>query len=97
MECPAEVESLLLKIVGIALVNIRGVGFLESDANGCANEADHVHNLPNLIENFSRSGLRYYMDVYRPEYLRLFGDTGRGKLFESAWKALDEYVASEAN
>jgi hypothetical protein len=34
-------------------------------------EADHVHNLPNLLASFSTSTdlLRYYRDVSQPVYL----------------------------
>ena len=93
MECPTEVASLLLKIIGLALLNVRGFGFTKGDANRCAIEADHVHNLPGLIENFSAGALRYYLDVARPEYCRLVAnEPGMIKLFEPAWSQLDEYA-----
>jgi hypothetical protein len=93
MKCPTDVASLLLRIIGLALLNVRGFGFTKGDANRCAIEADHVHNLPDLIENFSAGALRYYLDVSRAQYRRLIAnEPGTSKLFESVWDQLDEYM-----
>ena len=92
MECPDEIAPLLLRITGIGLMNIRGRAW-QGGAERCAIEADHVHNLPGLLADFTQSGLRYYMDVFRPEYLRQVDSTGGAGLFEPIWKSLDEYRA----
>jgi hypothetical protein len=93
MECPDGIALLLLKIIGIGLINVRGFAWQGGGAEPCAIEADHIHNLPGLLANFTQSRLRYYMDVYRPEYLRQVGSTGGAALFEPIWKSLDEYRA----
>ena len=92
MDCPKELEGVLLQIVSLALVNIRGFSFNSPDLKRCGIEADHVHNLPNLIRDYSLSGLQYYLDVYVKEYVRLVGsDSGSVKLFEPLWSKLKDY------
>jgi hypothetical protein len=89
MDCPREIEAVLLKILSLALVNVRGFSFTDQDVKRCGVEADHVHNLPGLIGNYSESGLNYYLDVYIPEYVRLVGrDAGTVKMFEPLWADL---------
>lgn len=97
-ECPVEIEAALLKILSLALVNIRGFGMTEPDAARCAAEADHVHNLPSLIGSYSAGALGYYLDVCVPEYVRLVGqNSGTAKLFQPLWEKLREYQQKQNN
>lgn len=96
MRCPSETESILLKIIAQALLRIRALGFTEGDANKCAIEADHVHNLPMLIENYSEGGIRYYLDVYRKEYIRALGsDRDSPRWFQPLWDQLESLTKTK--
>jgi|SRR5579859_1132496 len=96
MRCPDEVAGCLSRIVSVALVNVRGFGFTQGDARRCAIEADHVHNLPGLIVNFSMGALRYYYDVARPEYIRqLTKDKGTLLMFQPLWDELEAYLNTQ--
>jgi hypothetical protein len=64
--CPAEVASLLLEILYRSIVQI---GCNAQDAEYCFLEADHIHNLPELVRNYAPRRLLWYWDVERPLYL----------------------------
>jgi len=62
MKCPPDVAEVLAEIIYWALVRIRGYGFA-GDARRCAHEADHAHNLPALIYDYSPDLLLYYFSL----------------------------------
>jgi hypothetical protein len=68
MPCPPELASILAQILQYGLVRIRAYGW-EKDADRCALEADHLHNLPMLLSDFKAEMLDYYWNVERPCYL----------------------------
>jgi hypothetical protein len=51
MKCPTEIAVIILEIVKIGILTIRATG--ASDAKQCFVEADHIHNLPALLKNYS--------------------------------------------
>lgn len=57
---------------------------------GCANEADHLHNLPSLLSNYSPGLLRDYWEVERPAYCNR-GD-GHPEAFAPAWERLQHLL-----
>ncbi len=69
MPCPAEIAEILLCILQTGLLRIRSLAWQEC-TELCAIEADHIHNLPSLIMNYSPEKLLYYWDIERSEYLR---------------------------
>jgi hypothetical protein len=69
LACPEEVKEVVLDILHIAVLSIRIAGW-NGDADYCALEADHIHNLPGLLKNYSVEKLRYYLEAERPDYLR---------------------------
>jgi hypothetical protein len=70
MACPPEIARILLAIIQTATLHIRAAGW-SGDAKRCAAEADHIHNLPGLVADYSQEGLRYYWQVEKPSYERL--------------------------
>lgn len=69
------------------LLNIRGAAHA-GDAAQCFAEADHLHNLPELLRNLDHEELhRYYWEVMRPGYLRV-SNPDRPKAYEALWEEL---------
>jgi hypothetical protein len=83
MKCPPEIADILLEILGAAILRIR-LG--SSERTFC--EADHVHNLPSLIRDYSPERLRYYWEVERTTFL----DHGATSQFEPLWERLREQM-----
>lgn len=68
----AEVKTAIAHILSESLLRIRLQGAL-GDHKSCEIEADHVHNLPNLLMNFSDKLLGFYYNVERKQYLAQSG------------------------
>lgn len=82
----AEVKTAIARILSESLLRIRLQGAL-GDHRSCELEADHVHNLPNLLMNFSDELLAFYYNVERKQYLA----QSRGKYpqsYDADWKTL---------
>jgi hypothetical protein len=58
----------LLEILRHGIMCARAAGW-SGEAEHCAVETDHIHNLPELIENYSPERLRYYWDTERVSFL----------------------------
>jgi hypothetical protein len=93
MNCPAEIAEILLAILQTGLLRIRALSW-SNDSRRFAVEADHLHNLPSLLNDFSLDRLRYYWDAERVLYL---GRSTKEELavFEADWKRLESFVGSE--
>jgi hypothetical protein len=52
-------QECISEILRMSLLRIRLLGE-SGDAQACSLEADHVHNLPSLLTNFSWEALDYY-------------------------------------
>ena len=63
------IKAVLLDILRIGLLRIRALAW-EGSADGCAVEANHLHNLPQLIKSPSSERLMYYYNIERTEFLR---------------------------
>src|SRR5262249_8659328 len=68
MRCPAEVSEAVLGLLETGLKRIRSLGW-SGQPDRCAVEADHLHNLPALLSDYSEELLRYYWDVERPAFI----------------------------
>ncbi|MGA2218639.1 MAG: hypothetical protein ABSG51_11165, partial [Terracidiphilus sp.] len=55
----------------------------------CANEADHLHNLPGLIRNLRLDELLYYFNISRPAFINLGGNPVG---FEPLWAELESIL-----
>jgi hypothetical protein len=95
VKCPDEVEHVLLQVIEYVLLNIRHADFVSGDLARCGAEADHAHNLPRLLKDYSVSALRYYLGPCRTEYLRAVGqlDTdGAIRRFQPLWQQLEKFL-----
>ena len=89
MKCPPEVAEVIGEILRTALLRIRSRGW-NQDAIACALEADHVHNLPSLLTNYSEDLVRFYLDHERVHYVQKGGTVGH---FEELWQRLESLLA----
>jgi hypothetical protein len=90
MNCPPDVAAIVLDILGQGLLQARAAGW-SGDAARAAVEADHVHNLPNLLADYSPAALRYYWDAERAAYLaRATPDSAAA--FRPLWERLRVHV-----
>jgi|GEM_PF-1251993 len=87
--CPAEIADVILRILQTGTVMARAAGW-SGDAELSAVEADHLHNLPDLLRRYSLRKLRYYWDIERPAYIRQRG--GEPKMLEELWAELEPLV-----
>jgi hypothetical protein len=85
MSCPPDIAEVILEILYQGLLRIRVQGWSGNSA-GCASEADHLHNLPRLLNDYSPELLRYYWEAERLAY-RDRGD-GNPEVFAPAWERL---------
>lgn len=65
----SEVKTAVANILKQALLRIRIEASVASNKS-CEIEADHVHNLPDLLINYSDELLKFYYDIERTSYLR---------------------------
>lgn len=91
MRSPDDIQTQLLTILEIGIVNIRSHCWAQR-YHLCGVEADHVHNIPDLVENFSADKLAYYLEVEVAQYLREMGGNVRDDL-RAPWDALKRRLA----
>ena len=70
MQCPSEIAELVLEILKIGVLRIRAAAW-SGDSARCAIEADHIHNLPDLLRDYSAQALAVLLGnledfLYRP-------------------------------
>jgi hypothetical protein len=67
------------------LINIRSHA---NDAERCAAEADHLHNIPELLRHFDNEELhRFYWNAMRPSFIGQSKPEWLGR-FEQLWEEL---------
>src|SRR5262245_18964015 len=86
MNCPPDLADAILAIIQVGVLRARAAGW-EGDARRAAAEADHVHNLPDLLREYSDERLRYYWQVERPAFLNRARGADTGVL-DQAWNVL---------
>jgi hypothetical protein len=98
MNCQPEIAGVLLDLLNQGILRIRSLAW-GKDSEWCAIEADHVHNLPSLLLNYSDERLKYYWKVERVCFLRqMTSDERRLKSltdFESLWLRLAPLVGED--
>jgi hypothetical protein len=93
MNTPPIVQASLLKILGFGLLNIRHHAELKNSER-CAIEANHLHNIPGLLENFSIDLLKFYVDIEKPQYARETNDQVLAEI-RSAWAELTDWLSKQ--
>ena len=69
MKCPDEINQHLMNILKIGVLNIRSL-IAKEQYGLCSIEANHIHNIPALIQDYSPELLIFYLDVEAQQYLR---------------------------
>lgn len=86
MRCPDEIADVVLPPVTYGLLRARAAAW-QGKADLCAIESDHIHNLPDLLADYTPDKLSYYWNVERPSYLEQIGlDQSAG--WEQLWHLL---------
>lgn len=93
MNCPNQIADIVLQIVRDGIISARLAGWGDR-ARLSALEANHVHNLPDLLREYAPEKLEYYWNIERPEYMRDFSaEVGEEpKRFQEYWKQLEPLV-----
>jgi hypothetical protein len=91
MSCPPEIAKIIVQILQTGIVRIRAMAW-SKETDKCALEADHLHNLPELLNDFSAERLKYYWDIERPSFMRQSSSAERA-MFEPLWDQLAKQVA----
>ena len=93
MICPPELVEVVSEILQEGLLRIRATAW-SGDNSRCAIEADHLHNLPALLANYSPDLLRFYWDVERVAY-RSRVEPGDAAGFSPLWNRLEGLMQNE--
>jgi hypothetical protein len=89
MTCPNDIAEILLDILRMGLLSIRA----SDDPVRSSLEADHLHNLPTLLSNYSPDLLKFYWEVERPSFLqRCTPDVI--DMYTPLWNRLAEHLQS---
>ena len=89
--CPRHIAEPLLEILKWGLLAIRAAGFANR-GDLCAIHADHLHNLPELIEDYSEDRLLYYWQAERIGFMEKL-NPGDYRYFVEPWSRLESIVA----
>jgi len=84
--CPQHIAEPLLEILRLGLLAIRAAGF-SNRGDLCAKHADHLHNIPSLIEDLSPDRLLYYWEAERTTFIEKTNPDDR-RLFDDPWSRL---------
>jgi hypothetical protein len=87
MSCPDEIAEVVLEMLQVGLLRIRSLGW-DKNPIRCAVEADHLHNLPSLLKNYSPDLLKYYLEVERPCYIQAMPPDDERAAFSPLWERL---------
>jgi hypothetical protein len=84
---PPEITAILLDMLSHGLLAIRGAG----DAELAALHADHLHNLPSLIDYYSPDRLHYYWEAERPGFVSRC-PANQLDMWQSFWERLAPHI-----
>jgi hypothetical protein len=92
MSCPPGIGANLLRILETGVLRTRSLAWAgRSDL--CAREADHIHNIPSLLLDYSEDKLRYYWDVERISYIES-SEAEQVSVYEPCWESLRSAMES---
>jgi hypothetical protein len=90
MSCPPDMSVIVLEMIRTGIFRIRAAGW-DNQPELCAHEADHIHNLPTLLQDYSAELLDYYWNSERPAYIA--GSSSASlKVWEPLWERLTPFV-----
>ena len=90
MDCPKEISEIVLEILRGGIIRIRCEGS-NGDAVRCEIEANHIHNFPNLLNDYHEEKLLYYYRVEIPNYVHRSEGVNIDS-FRPAWGRLATYL-----
>jgi hypothetical protein len=94
MNCPSAIADILLEIIQLGVLRIRAQGW-EGNPGRCAVEADHIHNLPALVQDYSPDRLKYYWEVERPSFVSRSAGASLTS-FEPLWDELSRHAGCDS-
>lgn len=94
MNCPDNIATILIEIIRCGILHARAAGW-QGDAKRAALEADHIHNLPELLKDYKPENLEYYWNIERPGYIASVDSSTYGfeEAFLSLWQQLESIVS----
>jgi hypothetical protein len=90
MRCPPEIMDIILEILNNGILRVRSAGW-SGDSDRCAIEADHVHNLPCLLADYSPDLLRFYWESARVSFIDQSAPSAIAP-FEPLWSRLAPFA-----
>jgi hypothetical protein len=69
MRCPPDIADVIAELLYRGVIRARGFAHPGHEKR-CFLEADHVHNLPHIINDFKIERLQYYWDIERPLFMK---------------------------
>jgi hypothetical protein len=94
MRCPPEIAAILLGILRTGILRVRAMGWSQQ-ADRCAVEADHIHNLPDLLNDYHPDRLRFYWETERTSFLQQSQHEEMGA-FQLLWDRLATLLCSDS-
>ncbi len=91
MRPSTEITRILLEILKIGTLRVRQAGWA-GDARRCAIEADHLHNLADLLLAYSPALLSFYWEVEKPAFEKTSSDEDLA-LFRPLWEELQSHIS----
>ncbi len=95
MSCPPDIAEIIVDIIQTGLLRIRGAAWA-NQTERCAIEADHVHNLPTLLVNYSPGQLKYYWEVERPSFIKETSPAEQAA-FAPLWTKLAGFIPAQTD
>ncbi len=92
MNRPPGIARILLEMLTWGLLRIRALGW-SGQADRCIVEADHLHNLPNLLARYDPEQLLDYWDVERVCYMDATTPEFAAAL-QPLWQQLEPHIES---
>ena len=87
---PTDASRIVLEILKLGTLRIRALGWA-GDARRCAIEADHLHNLPDLLLTPSSALLSYYWEAEKPAFEQASSEAELAR-FRPLWDELQSHL-----
>ncbi len=95
MKCPRDIAKVILEILELGILRIRSAGWA-GNSRQCAAEADHIHNLPSLLIDYTPEKLRYYFEAERTSFIVQCAHSSEAEVFQSHWDRLAELLEQQS-